>query len=71
METLDIWDMQLVDTEQKWLEAGSFIEEVDQSSLIIHYKLTGGKEHITLSYDSVETLAWNELWKKNRDGDMK
>ena len=72
METLDIWDMQLVEYGTKVMESRKrFIEEVNEIISDIHYKLTGGKEHITLSYEcSVGNLSLKQALKKNRDRDM-
>ena len=73
VETLDIWDMQLVEYGTKVMESRKrFIEEVNEIISDIHYKLTGGKEHITLSYEcSVGNLSLEQALKKNRDRDMR
>ena len=52
IDTLDIWDMQLVEYGTKVIEARKrFIEQVNDIISDIHYKLTGGKETLVLSYD--------------------
>ena len=53
IETLDIWDMQLAEYGKKILERRKqFIKQVNDIIADIHYKLTGGKERITLTYES-------------------
>ena len=68
VETLDIWDMQLVEYGTKVMESRKrFIEEVNEIISDIHYKLTGGKEHITLSYEcSVGNLSLEQALKKKQ-----
>ena len=52
-ETLDIWDMQLAEYGTRVLERRQqFIEQVNGIISDIHYRLTGGKERICLSYES-------------------
>ena len=53
IETLDIWDMQLAEYGKKILDRRKqFIKQVNDIIADIHYKLTGGKERITLTYES-------------------
>src|SRR5699024_1730659 len=53
IETLDIWDMQLVSYGNKILKRRKeFIEQINKIISNIHFKLTGGKERISLSYES-------------------
>ena len=52
MDTLDVWDMQLVAYGNKIMERRKqFVEEVNAIIDGIHYKLTGGRERIRLSYE--------------------
>ena len=53
MDTLDIWDMQLAEYGTKVIESRKqFIRQVNQIIADIHYRLTGGRERIELSYES-------------------
>ena len=50
MDTLDIWDMQMAAYGTKVLDARKkFIKEVNEIISDIHFKLTGGKERISIS----------------------
>lgn len=73
METLDIWDMQLVSYGTKILERRkAFIEEINGIISDIHFKLTGKKEKITLSYEqSNGSMSLEEAVRKNRERDMR
>ncbi|HJA65659.1 DNA replication/repair protein RecF [Lachnoclostridium sp. An169] len=73
METLDIWDMQLVAYGTKVLERRrEFISEVNEIISEIHYKLTGGKEKIMLTYEeSIGNLTLEQALKKNRERDIR
>ena len=73
METLDIWDMQLVSYGNKILERRKeFIRQVNEIISDIHFKLTGGKERIILSYEeSIGNMTFEDVLKRYRDRDMK
>ena len=73
METLDIWDMQLVSYGTKVLERRKeFICQVNEIISDMHYKLTGGKERITLSYESgTGNMSLEEALAKHRDRDIR
>ena len=73
METLDIWDMQLVSYGTKILERRKeFIEQVNEIISNIHYKLTGGRERIHLSYESsAGNMSLEKALVKYRDRDMR
>ena len=73
METLDMWDMQLVAYGTKVLERRrEFISEVNEIISEIHYKLTGGKEKIMLTYEeSIGNLTLEQALKKNRERDIR
>lgn len=73
METLDIWDMQLVNYGEKILKRREeFIEQVNGIISEIHQKLTGGKETITLTYEkSIGNLSFEQALKKNRERDIR
>ncbi len=73
IETLDIWDMQLAAYGTRILERRrEFIEQVNKIISNIHYKLTGGKENITLTYEqSIGNMSLEEALKKNRERDIR
>lgn len=73
METLDIWDMQLAEYGTRIIESRKkFIDQVNDIIYRIHSRLTGGKENITLSYESsVGDMNLEEVLKKNRERDLR
>lgn len=73
MDTLDIWDMQLVDYGEKIIEKRKqFVEEVNEIISNIHYKLTGGRERIFLSYEkNTGSLSLEQALRKNRERDIR
>ena len=73
METLDIWDMQLVSYGNKILERRKeFIRQVNEIISDIHFKLTGRKERISLSYEeSIGNMTFEDALTKYRDRDIR
>ena len=73
IDTLDIWDMQLAEYGKRIIERREkFIEQVNEIISDIHFKLTGGKERISLSYESsIGNYTFEEILKKNREKDIK
>ena len=73
MDTLDIWDMQLAEYGTKVIESRKqFIRQVNQIIADIHYRLTGGRERIELSYESsIGSLSLEQALKKNRERDIR
>ncbi len=73
LETLDIWDIQLASYGNKILERRkNFVDEINKIISNIHYKLTGGKENITISYEkSNGNMSLETALKKYRDRDMR
>ena len=73
METLDIWDLQLVEYGNKVMERREeFIYQVNKIISDIHFKLTGGKEKISIIYEkSIGTLSLEQALKKNRERDIR
>ncbi len=72
-ETLDIWDMQMVQFGQKVIEArASFVEKLNQTIQVIHRNLTGEKEQLELVYEpSVQAGELERELSRNRERDMK
>ena len=73
METLDIWDLQLVEYGNKIIERREkFIQQVNKIISDIHFKLTGGKEKIFITYEkSIGNLSLEQSLKKNRERDIR
>ena len=73
MDTLDIWDMQLAAYGTKVLEARkNFIKQVNEIISGIHFKLTGGKERISISYEASNgNMSLEEALKRYRERDMR
>lgn len=73
LETLDIWDMQLAAYGTKILDRRKkFIEQVNKIISDIHYKLTGNKEHISISYEeSNGSMTLEQCLKKYRERDLR
>ena len=73
IETLDIWDMQLVEYGTKVIDRRKkFIKDVNKIISNIHYKLTGGKERILISYESSSgSTDLEQALKKNRERDIR
>ena len=73
LDTLDVWDMQLVQYGEKIIQRRiRFIEEVNAIIGDIHHKLTGGRERISLSYEPVcGALSLEAALEKNRERDIR
>lgn len=73
MDTLDIWDMQMAAYGTKVLEARkNFIRQVNEIISDIHFKLTGGKERISISYEASNgNMSLEEALKRYRERDMR
>ena len=73
MDTLDIWDMQMVEYGKKVIEERAvFISHLNEIMGQIHGKLSGQKEEIQVSYDAnVQAEEFGEALKRNRERDMK
>lgn len=72
-QTLDIWDLQLVQYGNEIIKRrNKFIEEINEIISFIHNKLTGGKEKIKLIYEpSNGNLSLEQALKKNREKDFR
>lgn len=73
VETLDIWDMQLVEYGTKVTERREqFVKDVNKIISKIHDKLTGGKEKITITYESsTGSMGLEQALRKNRERDIR
>ncbi len=72
-ETLEIWEMQLVDYGNKIIERRKmFVEEMNEIVSNIHRKLTGDRENLQLIYEpSNGDISLEQALRKNRERDMK
>ena len=73
LDTLDIWDMQLAAYGTKILERRrEFIKQVNEIISDIHYKLTGNKERISISYEASNgNLSMEDALRKYRERDLR
>ena len=73
IDTLDVWDMQLVTYGERIIaRRKKFIEEVNEIIADIHFRLTGGKERIRLSYESsCGAFSLEEAVARNREKDIR
>ena len=73
IETLDIWDMQLAAYGTRILERRrEFVEKVNEIISDIHYRLTGGRERIRLTYEeSTGSLTFEQALRKYRERDIR
>ncbi len=73
IQTLDIWDMQLVQYGNEIIKKRKeFIEKINEIISYTHKKLTGGKENIELVYEPGSgRLSLEDALKKNREKDMR
>lgn len=72
-ETLDIWDMQMVQYGYKIIsKREQFVRELNAVIQDIHKNLTGGEEHLEVLYEpSVEADDFEKVLKRNREKDIK
>ena len=73
METLDIWDLQLVNYGKKIIDRrNQFIVELNEIVGKVHEQLTGGKEHLQIYYEpSVLSMDFETNLIKNREKDIR
>ena len=73
METLDIWDLQLVQYGNKIINRRNiFISQLNEIIEKVHSHLTGGKEKLSLQYESsIGVLDLEKALFKNRERDIK
>ncbi len=72
-ETLDIWDIQLVEYGKKIIAARDlFIRQLEEIIAGIHSNLSGGKEELRISYEkNVEETDFFDAVRRNRDRDRR
>lgn len=72
-ETLDIWDIQLVEYGKKIIAARDlFIRQLEEIIAGIHRNLSGGKEELRISYEkNVEETDFFDAVRRNRDRDRR
>ena len=60
-DTLPVWDMQLADTGKKIIRRREqFVKELNELVHEIHYRISGGREELFLSYELVFLrICWN------------
>ena len=73
LETLDIWDIQLIQYGNKIIERRQkFIEEINKIISNIHKKLTGNRENIKIVYEpSNGALSFEQVLLKNKEKDLR
>ena len=73
LDTLDIWDMQLAAYGTKVLDRRKeFVRQVNEIISEIHFRLTGGKERLSLTYESsIGEMSMEQALKKNRERDLR
>ena len=73
METLDIWDLQLVNYGKKIIDRrNKFIVELNEIVGKVHEQLTGGKERLQIYYEpSVSSMNFQTNLIKNREKDIR
>lgn len=72
-DTLEVWDEQLVDYGSRVIRAReAFIRQVNDIMTEIHAKLSGGREHIRISYDrAVDADTFGRMLTERREKDLK
>ncbi len=73
IETLDIWDLQLVNYGKKIIDRrNQFIVELNEIVGKVHEQLTGGKEHLQIYYEpSISSMDFETNLIKNREKDIR
>lgn len=73
IETLDIWDLQLVNYGNKIMQRRKiFIDQMNEIISNIHERLTGGKEKLMIQYEpGIGHMSLEEAIKKNRERDIR
>ena len=73
METLDVWDLQLVNYGNKVMKRRKlFVEQMNEIVGNVHERLTGGKERLTILYEAgIGNNDFEEILLKNRERDIR
>jgi len=73
LETLDVWDMQLIKYGNRIIEQrNKFIEQINKIISNIHNKLTNGKENIKITYEkNIGDFTLEQALKRNRERDIR
>lgn len=73
METLPIWDEQLVEVGKRIIKRRKeFIEDLNDIIYDIHYKISGGKEELILKYEpNIDDIFFQDELSKVRKKDLK
>ncbi len=73
LETLDIWDMQLITYGNRVIEKRNlFISQINEIVGSVHEKLTGGRENLKLFYEpSVKNESLESALYRNRERDIR
>ena len=73
LETLDIWDIQLIQYGNKIIgRRRRFIEQVNEIISEVHTKLTGGREQLKLYYEpGTGNLEFEKALQKHRERDIR
>lgn len=73
IDTLEIWDMQLVKYGNRVIERRKqFIKQLNKIVKSVHEKLTGGKENISITYESgIGFCDFEQALKKNKERDIR
>ena len=73
IETLPMWDMQLVETGKRIIQRRKvFIEELNEIIGQIHSNISGGKEHLILKYEpNIEDIFFGDELLKAKQKDLK
>lgn len=72
-DTLPIWDMQLVETGRRVIaRRKKFVEEISEIVHQIHYRISGEKEELLLSYEpDVEDIFFEDELSRAKERDLK
>jgi DNA replication and repair protein RecF len=73
MDTLDIWDLQLIQYGTRIIDRRKkFVEEINEIISSIHRKLTGGKENLQVIYEpSNGSLTLEQALARNLERDLR
>ena len=73
METLSVWDIQLVETGKRIIQRRKiFIEELNEIIGQIHSNISGGKEHLILKYEpNIDDIFFGDELIKAKQKDLK